>query len=319
MKFATWIFKLGLSLCLINSAVDMAFAQRGGGSSSGGKTEYYYQPGAGGLAFEAGYGMWMPEYKSTLNVSGTATSETKVKGSWYNLGLQYGLSGSLSLGVSTAFKSDETSTTTLASSSTSTTKSTGMTDVTVALTNVNDMGSWGLALAGGVDYSPEKRKSATATKDGNQVSGGTHFFGQFGLYTNLSQSVLGIDLKYTMKGERTTIDQSATPETESKSKGGNQTAITAFFELPLGGWLFDVKGGVVSTDAVQNEAGTTTANAYTYNNAGVGLQTQLTSAFNIRAEYNMAMIPEIAAAGSTTTKVAAFTMSSLDLRLRFTF
>ncbi len=305
------IFSKAFLTCLMSST--SVFAS--------GMTEYFYQPVAGVYALSLSARQTLPDPQIELFSNGSKIGEGKFQIQKSDLVLQYGWSETWALGFGAGYMNTLSETKVTGSGSPQSLKSSGMTDYLIRLDGLTTSGGSGLAYGLATRISSEEAQVATSSKDGNQFSGGNSTSIHAGGYAGLMMGTFGFNLEYAWLQDRRETDQK-NPETKSTLKGGNQFALTGFYELDSVNWKYDLRLQYVGIDQIDRTTGSTTvttANASSYSMIGLGAQTFLGSSMNLRGEYNYFQMKEFVSPTNSSLRAAAYNFGQILVRLRWVF
>ncbi len=134
----------------------------------------------------------------------------------------------------------------------------GLQDMTLFVRGSNEMGAahghlaYGLNLGFSLGDAEQK-----ANGDLNAQTGGMSLSPYVGYEMPVGPGVLGGQVNYTWRGERTTKDNTSTPATTSKTEDGHSTGLAAFYEYD---WSAENSVGVALTYGMtgNTKSGTTT-------------------------------------------------------------
>lgn len=280
--------------------------------------EPFYQPASGKNALEFALGSGSSTITVNSKATGAKAAEVKLAVTSYGLSYTHGLTNEWALGL--GLNNITTKTDLTMGATTSSMKSTGFGDLDFYAQNSTPMDGFTLHYGTHLGFSPEKSKKATTTADGNSYSGGFSLTPYIGAEKAFGQYLVGGKFEYAYHGDRTQSDN-GNPATDSKIKGGNALALTGYFEYDVTSQFgvvaalgYSMTGATDTTDAAN---ATETEEAYNTMTLGLAAAYFIQPDLKIQAGYQMAN--NGAHGMDSTTKVDAYTTSTIAASVRYEF
>lgn len=225
-------------------------------------SEFFHQAPAGISEVTPHIGYRSFTFKAKGGTSDTTLSGLNRIGASY----EYGLNEMLSLGADLSYSTLETD-------GTPKSKFNGLEDPTLFVKGTSAMDFGRLRYGANLGLGFQKSKNATASQDGNVATGGFSLAPYVGLDADVGPGVLGGRLSYTFRFERTT---EVAGSGDTKSTGGNELGLSAFYEYMLSDMLL---GGALNyrmvTDTEDESGGVKTKNNDDYAPFGLSLYTRI--------------------------------------------
>lgn len=294
----------------------LPYSARAQGSSRSNLPEAFYQPNVNNKVFEFNYLQTMnsDQFRST----GASSSDVKLTDTIYGVTIGYGLTDSIGVKIGAGMGTTSIERTYLGGS-TVTERASGMTDFTGGLNTVVPFSGWSFHFGIEAFTSPASHKIGTTTADGNEMSGGTTITPYIGLsFVLAGGGFWGLRASYVSRAERT--ENANTPgAADYRINGGSGSDYQGFYQLTWDAFDLDFAGGYAQQGQVNYayaDGTTATKDPIGTPYLLIGTQYQVFAAMNIRAQYEMTMIPSYVDRSYT---ISAYNHGVASLRLRFEF
>ena len=292
-----------------------AFAQ---GNSRSNMPEIFYQPNVNNKSLELLFTQTMTADQYTTSVAGTKTADFKRTDTVYAMNAGYGLTESIAIRVGAGLASTTIEQVDVGGG-TSTLKATGMTDFSGALLAVVPFSGWALNFGIEGASAPQTKKLPSTSAEGNEVTGGTTITPYVGFsYTRAGGGYWGLKSSYVSRAER--AENANTPGAQDyKITGGNGSIWEAYYQMTWDSFDIDLRAGMIFQDELNYTfVGGSTGNRESISSpfATLGVQYQIASSANLRAQYGLTMIPAYV---DRSVHYSSYNHGVAGLRFRFEF